>query len=156
VRRVAALLLIGVAAAGCGGGGGSDPAPKPSPNPNPHAAASGEAVIRAWTKAVYDGDYGRAADLFAHRAIVQQGVTFVLTSRARAVAFNRSLPCRARVTGIEREPHGLLLASFELLPGRAGGCPDGGSARVRFMIRGGRIETWRQLPQAPGAPSQSV
>ena len=152
--RRAVLVAFTVLLAGCGGG--SDSARKTVPNLNDARGPSGESVIRAWTEAVYDGRYGKAADLFARRAIIQQGVTFVLTSRARALAFNRSLPCRAKVRTIEREPHGVLLATFDLFPGRAGACPDGGSARVRFMVRAGKIETWHQLPDAPSAPSQST
>lgn len=152
MRRAAAAAAV-VLIAGCGGGSG--PAPQPKPRPAPHASA-GEAVIRAWTKSVYHGEYEKAARLFAKRAIIQQGVSFVLTSRAQAIAFNRSLPCRAKVTGIEREPHGVLLASFDLFPGRDGRCPEGGSARVRFMIRRGKIETWHQLPEAPPAPGQTT
>jgi hypothetical protein len=149
VRR--ALLALTLALAGCGGS-----APGPAPKPPPEGHARGEAVIRTWTKAVYDGDYERAGAQFAPDAIVQQGGSIVLRTRAEAVAFSRSLPCRAKVTGIEREPHGVLLASFDLFPGRGGRCPDGGTARVRFLVRHGKIETWRQLPEAPQAPGQST
>lgn len=152
MRRAATLLAVAAAIAGCGGSG--TPGDKAIPNLND--TPSGESVVRAWTTAVYEGDYDRAADLFAPRAMIQQGITFVLTSRARALAFNRSLPCRAKVRTIERERHGVLLATFDLFPGRGGACPDGGSARVRFMIRAGKIETWHQLPDAPRAPSQST
>ena len=154
MRRGALLILASACVAGCGGG---DPAPPdPGPKPSPRPDARGAAVIRAWANAVYEGDYERAGSLFAADAIVQQGRSTILRSRAQAVAFSRSLPCRAKVTRIEREPNGVLLASFRLFPGRAGGCPSGGSARVRFMIRRGKIETWRQLPQAPQAPGQST
>ena len=151
MRRL--LLVALLALIGCGGG---DAAPAPDPRPSPAPNARGAAVIRAWTKAIYEGDYERAGSLFAPRAIVQQAETTVLRTRADAVAFSRSLPCRAKVKRIEREPNGVLLASFELFPGRAGACRGGGSARVRFMIRGGRIETWRQLPEAPQPPGQST
>ncbi|MEA2672128.1 MAG: hypothetical protein QOG45_2348, partial [Chloroflexota bacterium] len=35
-------------------------------------------------------------------------------------------------------------------------CPDGGTASVRFFIRGGKIETWHQLPEQPQAPGQTT
>ena len=151
-----ALLAIATAlfllVPGCGGSSDKqDPAPAP-----PRPAQSGEAVIRGWTEAMYAGDYDRAARYFARDAIVQQVETIVLRTHEDAVAFGRSLPCRAKVTGIEHEKNGVLLASFDLFPGVAGTCPDGGNARVRFFIRHGKIETWRQLPEAPAPPSQST
>jgi hypothetical protein len=159
MRRAALVLavLAVVVASGCGGSdGGSTTAAGPSPPPKPPAALSGQAVIRGWTKATYDGDYDRAARFFANDAVVQQADTIILRTHEDAVAFGRSLPCRAKVTGIEREPKGVLLASFDLFPGRGGTCPGGGSARVRFFIRRGKIESWRQLPDAPTPPGQSI
>jgi hypothetical protein len=80
----------------------------------------------------------------------------VLTTHIKALAFNLSLPCRAKVTGVKQEPRGVLLASFKLFPGRGGLCAKGGTARVRFFIRHGKIETWRQLPEAPTPQGQST
>ena len=140
----AALVFVLLALAGCGGG---DDAPK---------QPSGEDVIHGWTEAMYDGDYDEAADFFAKDAIVQQQVTIILRTHEDAVEWGSSLPCRAKVTSIEHEPRGVLLASFDLFPGIGGGCEKGGNARVRFFIRGGHIETWRQLPDAPKPQGQSV
>jgi hypothetical protein len=152
--RAVALVLAVVALSGCGGG--SKGSPQPGPPKPPSSALSGDAVIRGWTESMYRGDYDRAARFFAKDAIVQQVTTIVLRTHEDAVAFGRSLPCRAKVTGIKREKHGVLLASFDLFPGVAGTCPDGGSARVRFFIRHARIETWRQLPDKPKPPGQTV
>ncbi|MDX6600348.1 MAG: hypothetical protein QOE87_4235 [Gaiellales bacterium] len=113
-------------------------------------------MIRGWTVALYEGKYERAANYFAPRAIVQQQKTFVLRTHAEAVFFGRTLPCRAKVTSIKAEPKGTLVATFDLFPGFHGTCPEGGTAKVRFFIRHGKIETWRQLPTAPSAPGQSV
>lgn len=157
VRRGAAALAVALmlGAYGCGGsGGGSTTAAQPGPSPTP--ARSGEAVIRGWTEAMYQGDFDRAARFFATDAIVQQVTTIVLRTHEDAVAFARSLPCRAKVTEIKREPKGALLASFDLFPGAGGTCPEGGSARVRFFIRRGLIESWRQLPDQPKPPGQTV
>jgi hypothetical protein len=160
VRRRAALAVavagLVLGAIGCGGSGGGGATTAAKPGPGPSQARSGEAVIRGWTEAISRGDYDRAARFFATDAIVQQAGTIVLRTHEDAVAFGRSLPCRATVTGIEREPKGVLLASFDLFPGVGGTCPDGGSARVRFFIRNGLIESWRQLPDKPKPPGQST
>jgi hypothetical protein len=124
--------------------------------PAQHTPLPGESVVRGWTEALYKGQYERAAKYFARGAIVQQSQTVVLTTHIKALAFNLSLPCRAKVTAVEQEPHGALLASFKLFPGPGGTCARGGIARVRFFIRRGKIEAWRQLPQAPTPPGQTV
>jgi hypothetical protein len=61
------------------------------------------------------------------------------------VAFNRALTCRASVRSIDHEKNGVLLTTFNLGPGPLGGCTNGGTVRVRFFIRRGRIETWHQV-----------
>jgi hypothetical protein len=149
---------VAIAAGGCGGSDHKRAATTPADASLPAGVGgpAGEAVIRGWTRAVYAGDYRRAGSFFARRAIVQQSVTIVLATPRDAVAFSRSLPCRAKVTSILHEPHGVLLASFDLFPGLDGRCQGGGTARVRFFVRDGRIEVWRQLPDAPAPPSQST
>jgi hypothetical protein len=150
MKRLAVVLAVVVA--GCGGGSGkSDPSPPPAQKTLP-----GESVVRGWTEALYEGQYKRAANYFARGAIVQQSQTVVLTTHIKALAFNLSLPCRAKVTGVKQEPRGVLLASFKLFPGRGGLCAKGGTARVRFFIRHGKIESWRQLPEAPTPQGQST
>jgi hypothetical protein len=150
---VAAVALAAVIA-GCGSS--DKAAPSPSPPPPHKALLPGESVVRGWTMALYNGQYERAANYFARGAIVQQSQTVILNTHIKALAFNLSLPCRAKVTGVAQEPHGILLASFKLFPGRGGQCAQGGTARVRFFIRRGKIESWRQLPQAPSAPGTST
>jgi hypothetical protein len=149
VKRLVAALAVLVA--GCGGA-----SEKPSPPPHRTGLLPGESVVRGWTEALYNGQYERAANYFARGAIVQQSETVVLTTHIKALAFNLSLPCRAKVTGVKQEPRGVLLASFKLFPGRGGGCARGGTARVRFFVRHGKIESWRQLPEAPTPPGQSA
>jgi hypothetical protein len=143
VKRLALLLALAAFAAGCGGGGKSE-------------TPSGEDVIRGWTEAMYKGDFDKAADYFAGDAIVQQQVTILLRTHEDAVEWGSSLPCRAKVTSVRPRPHGVLLASFELFPGRGGTCARGGSARVLFFIREGHIETWHQLPEAPQPEGQEI
>lgn len=151
MKRLAGLLAAALLAAGCGSSEKQAPGP-----PKPPSVSSGEAVIRGWTMALYDGKYDKAANYFAPRAIVQQGKSFVLRTHDEAVFFGRTLPCRAKVTDVKAEKKGTLLATFDLFPGFHGTCPEGGTAQVRFFIRSGKIETWRQLRTAPTAPGQSV
>jgi hypothetical protein len=150
-----ALVVTAAALAGCGGGS-VDVKSGPAPPPKPDDTTTGAAVIRGWTEAMYKGDYDRAARYFATDALVQQVETIVLRTHEDAVAFGRSLPCRAKVTSIKQEKNGVLLATFDLFPGVAGTCPEGGNARVRFFIRKGKIETWHQLPDLPTPQGQST
>ncbi len=136
---VAAALLAVLG--GCGGSDG-DRADEPGPGPQ-----GDERVIRGWNDAVNAGDFDRAADYFEARAIVEQQVEIRLETHDDAEAFSRSLPCRAEVTDVDREK-GSSLAAFRLLEGRDGECTEGGVARVRFVIRDGKIREWRQLPEA--------
>jgi hypothetical protein len=148
VRRAAALaavaVAVGIGVGGCGGCGGSDEH-RAGP-PKPRLSVADEAVIRLWSRAQYEGQYRRAASFFARGAVVHQAGTLVLRSRADAVAFSRGLSCRPTVKGIRPLGAGMVTVAFNLGPGRAGGCQSGGSVSVRFELRGGRIISWRQLP----------
>jgi hypothetical protein len=143
-----------LALTGCGGCGGGAHKGTTGAAPAPDRALADEATVRLWTRALYDGHYDRAARFFAPRAIVQQGDTRVLRNHADAVAFVRSLTCRASILSIRGEKGGVLLATFNLGPGPGGGCTGGGTVRVRFFIRRGLIESWRQLPEPAKPPGQ--
>ncbi len=116
----------------------------------PGAAQSDEAeAIRAWSSALNSEDYEKAASYFAENAIVEQAGELRLRGRDAAIAFNRSLPCKADVTDVEDEGD-TVLAAFRLRGGPAGGC-DGGTARVRFRFEKGKFTEWRQLAEPPPA-----
>ena len=171
---VAAALAVAVLA-GCGGGEDDPPASgagtgtgttpaKPGargegergsglrglPPPN----ASDERVIRGWNAALGAEDYGRAADHFARPSTVEQVAEVKLPDRRAAIAFNRSLPCKSKVTDLEAEA-GATVAAFDLEPGPGGGQACAGDASVRFVIERGRIKEWRQL-RGPQGPSGDV
>jgi hypothetical protein len=143
-----ALLVV----AGCGGGSShlvSQPRPaQPAPRPGD------EQVIRGWNKAVNSGHYRKAASYFAPNAIVIQDYVLQFTARKFIVEWNSGLPCRADITFIKAE-RVTTLAGFHLREGRHGGCKGGGSAQVRFTIRGGLIQRWQQLlnPPQQGQPT---
>ena len=134
-----ALLMV----AGCGG---SD-----DDRPSPDRRSAAERVVRGWSAALNRDDFGAAADYFARGALIQQTERFRLTSRRAALAFNRSLPCRGRVTKVRDEGE-TAVATFTLQP-RPGAPPTAcdTSVRVRFRARGGKFVEWRQLPE-PAAP----
>lgn len=157
MRTPAGLLVaIALGVAGCSGddedrlpgvqdkqapgspGGGAEPRPG-----EPREAAA----IRSWSIALNEEDYEKAASYFAAGAIVEQGEEARLADRGAAIAFNRSLPCKADVTDVDDEGE-TVIAAFRLRGGPEGGC-DGGTARVRFLFRGGKFAEWRQLTEPP-------
>jgi len=154
----AAVALALLAFAGCGSGPeprlgeGEDEPPGGGPAPGQSAD---EQVIRDWNTAVNLGDFERAADLFERGAVVEQVGEIELATRADAIAFNRSLPCRAEVTDLKSAGDSTI-AAFSLREGRAGGCAEGGSARVRFVIEDGRITEWRQLTPPAAPPGETA
>jgi hypothetical protein len=144
------LLPAGLAllVAGCGGGGHRvTPVRHAAPASRPGDAK----VIRAWNRAVNGGDYRQAASYFALGAIITQDYVLQLQTRRMAVEWNSGLPCRADITFLRPE-RTTTLAGFHLREGRGGGCKGGGSAQVRFTIRGGLIRLWQQLPAPASEP----
>jgi hypothetical protein len=111
-------------------------------------------VIAAWAQALARGDVGAAAAYFATPSRVQIAPgTPVATVRtlADARAVNLALPCGARLLDA-RPIRGHLDALFVLMrrPGADCGTGVGGTARVAFVIRAGRIADWRRIPDEPG------
>jgi hypothetical protein len=146
-----ALLVV----AGCGGGSSRQVSQQGRAR---FAPRPGDAeVIRGWNKAVNAGHYRKAASYFATHAIVAQDYVLQFTARRFIVEWNSGLPCRADITFIKPE-RATSLAGFHLREGRRGGCKGGGSAQVRFTIRGGLIQRWQQLlipreQQGPTVPA---
>jgi hypothetical protein len=136
---LAGLVLFVV---GCGGGG-HDAAPTGKTAVVPSRPGD-EQVIRAWNSAVNSGHYDRAGALFALGAIVSQAYTLPLPTHKIATEWNSGFPCRADVTFVRFEKV-TTLASFHLREGPHGACKKGGSAQVRFTIRGGLIQRWQQV-----------
>jgi hypothetical protein len=111
-------------------------------------------VIRGWVDTLADGDVDGAADYFAVPSVVQNATPpLTLRSRADVVAFNRSLPCGAKL--VKARPVGrIIVATFRLKerPGGACGSGVGLLARTAFVIKDGRIVQWRRLPNPSQQP----
>ncbi len=150
-RAAGVLAAVALTAGGCSLGDGDEPrAPRAGQE---ESERNGEAqAIRAWSIALNSEDYEKAASFFAEGAIVEQAGEVRLPDEDAAVAFNRSLPCKADVTDVEDEGDSVLVA-FRLRGGSAGGC-DGGTARVRFRFEDGKFSEWRQLGEPPPAEGE--
>lgn len=117
-------------------------------------------MIEAWVGALSKGDVGGAADYFALPSVTENGTPpLTLRSRADAVAFNRSLPCGARL--VRAQPLGRFIAATFRLTDRPGGdCGSGAGllARTAFVIRDGKIVRWQRLPNPsrPGGGGGSI
>jgi hypothetical protein len=126
------------------------------PKPDPLHSYNGR-VIRGWLLSLERQDYEQAAYYFARGAVVDQGRRYRLTTRAAAVNFNASLPCRAklvRLRGGGTAAH--VLATFRLRAGPGGACS--GFVSVRYTIRNGKFTRWIQLPRQrrESAPPRSA
>ena len=119
-----------------------------------HGTKTDEGVlIRDWLMALNNGDYGHAADFFAPRALVDQGIPYRLPNRAAARLFNSGLPCRGELVEVDDEGEHVL-ATFRLRDGPGGSCD--GFVRVRFAFRDGRFSEFRQLEQEAPGPGETV
>jgi len=154
VKPLCALLAVGaLCLTGCSlGDDGESPLPGGAEQGSDRTETDEAQAIREWSAALNGERYEEAASFFAEGAIVEQAEELRLADRAAAVAFNRSLPCKADVTDVEDEGD-TLVAAFRLRGGPAGGC-DGGTARVRFRFRDGKFSEWRQLTPAPPAEGE--
>src|SRR5918999_2336295 len=132
VAWIAAVLALWLG--GCGSGGDGDRRPPPSDPTRDEVA-----VIRGWADALRAGHVAEASDFFAVPAVVANPSPFLsLQTRAAVEAFNRALPCGARLLATERGQRSLVIATFRLTerPGR-GRCDTGTGdlARTAFLIR---------------------
>jgi hypothetical protein len=127
--RLSATLLVLLALTACGG----------------QKTASAPDVVRAWSAALDRNDNERAARLFAHGAQVVQNGELTLATHADAVRWNAGLPCGGRISHLEVQGTGQVLAVFELQPRPQHRCDsNGGQAATIFRVRDGEIVLWHQ------------
>lgn len=140
----------GGGASGSGGSGGAGSSQAPTARARPADAASLR-VIRGWSDALRRGQVNRATDYFALPSVVENASPPVkLRARRDARAFNRSLPCGARLQRAYRIG-GYTAAVFVLTerPGGDCGTGTGNQAATAFVIRRGKIVEWRRLADPP-------
>jgi hypothetical protein len=161
-RALLAGVVLALALAGCGDREQAEDADPPAAVPGGADPANVE-VIEGWVTALARGEVEAAAEFFAIPSVIQNGTPPIrITTREQARAFNRSLPCGARlIRAIDAGR--LTIATFRLTerpgPGTCG--PGSGEdARTAFVIRDGEIAEWRRVPagggDGPAAPSSSA
>jgi hypothetical protein len=142
-RALALLAVLGVAgAAGCGSSS-KDETTIPG-----GADADAVRVIKGWADELRGGDVIAASERFALPSVVQNGTPALeLTDRRQVEAFNRSLPCGAKLTAASASGR-FVVATFVLTerPGE-GECGDGvgEQAKTAFVIHNGLITEWRRV-----------
>ena len=142
-RALAALAVLAVVVlSGCGSSGKDDTTISGGADPGTVQ------VIKSWADELRAGDVNAASERFALPAVVQNGTPPLrLTSREEVEAFNRSLPCGAKLTdavAVDR----FTIATVELTerPG-LGECGNGvgETAKTAFVVRKGLITQWRRV-----------
>jgi hypothetical protein len=143
-RSLAALVAVAagavIALGGCGSGdddtvpGGADP--------------DAVEVIKDWSDQLREGDVLEASKRFAIPSVVQNGTPALqLLDRREVEAFNRSLPCGAKLTSASASGR-FVIATFVLTerpgPGECGS-GVGETARTAFVIHKGLITEWRRV-----------
>jgi hypothetical protein len=112
------------------------------------ADADAVRVIKDWADELRAGDVSSASDRFAIPTVVQNGTPPLrLTERRQVEAFNRSLPCGAKLTAASSSGK-YTIATFVLTerPGE-GECGNGvgEQAKTAFVIHNGLIAEWRRV-----------
>jgi hypothetical protein len=115
-------------------------------------------VIKGWADELRAGDVAAASKRFAIPTVVQNGTPPLRLSTRRAVeAFNRSLPCGAKLTeavAVDR----FTIATFELTerpgPGECGN-GVGETAKTAFVVRKGLIIQWRRVVDTNQQPTNT-
>jgi hypothetical protein len=146
---------------------GAPPVPTPTPGKEPRMTARDakrlRPVLAGWAAAVRRGDAARATRFFSLPAIVYQGSVGPVELRTKPVAeaFNRALPCGARLIGTQADGR-YIVGTFELetVAGRVCTTPNE-TVRVGFVFgdpeHPRRFTEWWQVADGASAttgPSQ--
>lgn len=136
------------------------PAPRTAPGPEAKAVTGVERrVIKGWSDSLRGGHVSDAARYFTVPALVSNdSASFIkLGSAAEIEAFNRGLPCGAKLIRVRRGVADFVVGVFRLTErkGAGAGCGAGvgGTAAVAFLIRDGHIQQWVRADDAGAAPA---
>ena len=141
-----------MALAGCGSSSGGDDTIPGGADPD------AVQVIKKWADELRAGDVIAASERFALPSLVQNGTPALrLTNRQEVEAFNRSLPCGAKLT--QATPAGrYTIATFVLTerpgPGECGN-GVGETPKTAFVIRNGLISQWRRVVDTDQEPTST-
>ncbi|HEY7268026.1 MAG TPA: hypothetical protein VH501_10040 [Solirubrobacterales bacterium] len=154
-RAISILGALGVIAiSGCGSSGDKQADTTVAGGADPATVQ----VIKGWADELRAGDVAAASEHFALPSVVQNGTPPLrLSTRGQVEAFNRSLPCGARLTdavAVDR----FTIATFKLTerpgPGECGS-GVGETAKTAFVVRKGLITQWRRVVDADQGTSTS-
>jgi hypothetical protein len=115
-------------------------------------------VIRGWADALRAGHVNRAAGFFTLPAFIFDGSTpkHRVAAKAEILAFNRGLPCGAKLLDTKRGADSFVVATFKLTerpgPGSCGHDTDQ-LAAVIFLVEKRHIVQWLRAP-VPAQPAQ--
>jgi hypothetical protein len=167
-----AIAALGLVLAACGGTAepnrfslrtpgahtGAPLAAAPSATATPNATAVPEdgkpvtraerLVIKGWSDSLRHGNVIAAAGFFSIPSQVSNDNTgwIPLNSKSDAEAFNRALPCGAKLIRTRRSVADFVVGVFELTErkGEGAGCGNGvgGTVAVAFLIRDEHILQW--------------
>jgi hypothetical protein len=154
-----AIAALGLALAACGGAAepdrftlttpgahtGEPIAPEPAPEPKRPVTRAERMVIKGWSDSLRRGRMSAAARYFRVPSKVSKdaATSLPLTSTAEVKAFNRALPCGAKLMRVRRGPDDFVVGTFRLTErkGAGAGCAGIGMTQaMAFLIRDEHIE----------------
>jgi hypothetical protein len=185
-----ALVVLGLALVACGGepepdrfdlrtpgaqtGAALEPTPEatatpratatPEPTPTPRAVTRAERrIVRGWSDALRHGRVEAAARYFSVPARAANPVPLFLETQSEVEAFNRTLPCGAKLVKMRRGAQAKFVVGIFRLTERpgAGECDGTGNlVAVAFRIYRNHITSWiradEELAEPAPTPAPSV
>jgi hypothetical protein len=142
MARAIAVVTLLAALSGCGSSDDDTTTIRGGANPETVQ------VIKGWADELRAGNVAGASKRFALPTVVQNGTPPLrLSTRREVEAFNRSLPCGAKLTEAVAVDT-FTIATFELTerpgPGECGN-GVGETAKTAFVVRKGLITQWRRV-----------
>ncbi len=175
-----ALPLLGLALAACGASAepdrfdlrtpgaetGAPLTPTPEPTATPRAKATPEPpgvtraerrIVRGWSDALRKGNVAAASRYFSVPALAVNPDPAFLATASDVQAFNRGLPCGAKLVKLRRSVEPMFVVGIFRLTERPGagecGTGAGNLAAVAFRIYRGHITSWIRADSELATPT---